>query len=329
MQTTASAPRSSRLPLHCSYSYSPDDMARSGRGRSSKYQPVPPGRRQTRHISLQRIRITLTATGCRGLPNTYAIPKESTQTSINVGSDWIFVASHDQSQYYGVIKDLRALTHDTVEYVVHCALPTKYFFLLVERKRTNNPSRVTQCHRALKPHLRDSQRFEAPKYPWHVPQSPSTRREHAPQEGHPMHHTVAAQCISRSGDERNPSVWKVTRTNTNDPIRVGMYIDLHDTDDPCIPVGPARITGVHNLERNWVEFSASIHPHYNRTSCTYLLLAAPANQVTLPDNLAFFHSSMRHLLPDVYGNEAIFPPTPPTPVLRRIQSALATLRIPV
>lgn len=271
--------------------------------------------------------VELWATGHKGLPDTFAVTDKSPCTGINVDTEWTFTTPHGQARCQGTIDAIRALTHDSIEYVVRgISPPTLHFFLITPRNRTNNPSAVTRVHRALKPHLRDSQRIATVKFPWANPYDAQEGR--APSTGGPVHYVVLARCVSRGEADCTPSTWRMTRATER--VRIGMYVDLQDVDDPLIPIGPVRITGIHNLERSWIEFIATIHPQFNRTSCTYVRLATPLEWAIIPDNLRFAHSTMRNLLPDVHGAADIFPPPPhhPTPcfVVSKVRLRASVIR---
>lgn len=273
--------------------------------------------RRNRRVSLQQLPVELIAVGQKGAPDTYGVAGPSPHSAVNVGTDWLLVSTQGQTTCYGIIQGIRALTYDTIEYIVKCVAPPTYLFLVVDRCRTSNPSGVTKSFRQLKPHLRDTQQSPI-THPWAAPGDQTDRVGGTPSRGPPLeHHRVEARCISLSESDLNPSTWKVV--HVREKIRVGMFLDLHDADDSHMPVGPVRVVGVCNVERNWAEFSAQIHPHFNRTNATQILIAVPIDHSSLPPNLGYIHSTTRHLLPDVLGNKDIFPHQPPQKLIHRIK----------
>lgn len=267
--------------------------------------------------------VELRATGQHNAPDTYAVLATTPHTTINVGTDWLFVPSHRQSQCHGIITEIRGMTHDSIVYIVQCILPNTRFFLLVDRARTNNPSSVTASQRALRPHLRDAQRHVSARPIWVTPNDLPDSPAHARRDA-PVHHTVIARCVARSEANNHWSTWQVVQAN--ETLQVGSFVELHDADDVRIPLGPAKVVGVHNVERNWVDLIVRIHPHYTRTNESTLLLAAPLERIALPTNLKYVHSKVQHSLPDVYGDGEVYPPPAATNILRRIRSALENLR---
>lgn len=270
------------------------------------------------------LEVIVRATGGQGLPDTYLATEQPTPSPINVGTDWIFSNLQAQTKCYGVITDIRALTHDLVEYVVRCAPPTPPFFLFVRRDRTRNHGGATLSLRMLRPHLRDAQRYVAEQFPWHTPYDAADDTG-SPHPFAPTHLQAKARCVSRSETAQHPSTWRLVHANGT--IRIGCFIDLHDIDDPRIPVGPVKVAGIRNVEQSWAEFIVQIHPHFTRTNNTFTLLAAPLEHSSLPENLEFVHSTVRHRLPNVHGDTNIFPAPPPPTVIRRIRSALSGLRM--
>lgn len=276
---------------------------------------------RTRHASLQTLHVELRAVGHKGLPDTYAVSSIKAQGPINVGSDWMFVTPHAQSKCYGIISEIHMLSRDTIEYVVHCMLPVTHFFLVVERNRTSNPSDVTRGHRLLQPHLKDLPKASPRIAPWIAPQEHS-RGDQVP--GAPTHHSVSARCISHSESDTLLTTWRVVQSGAS--LGIGTFVDIHDIEDPQIPIGPAKVVGIRTIERSWVELVVTIHPHYTRTNVSRIILATPLERATLPTNLAYVHSTAKHLLPDVHGDPDIFPvPETSRTIVRRIRSVFANL----
>lgn len=199
----------------------------------------------TAPASPKRLQVVLLATGTGGMPDSFrAEPHLPLPAPINVDSEWTLVTPDDQGMCTGYIRAIRAFTHDVVEYVVDCLSPPSTLFLLVKRKYTCNPGEATRALRTVKPHLRDAQLLVLA--PWHVWRSPYEGGD-AFQTAGPPHLRVKAHCVSRSETDQHPSTWHVAQQGVS--IGIGQYIDLQDRDDPLIPVGPVKVVGIRNIER--------------------------------------------------------------------------------
>lgn len=263
--------------------------------------------------------LKLRATGHHGAPDTYEIT-HTAQTSIDVGTEWLFYVPNTETHCLGEIYTLRALRGNKVEYVVRNTTRRSFFLLITEQKNTTNPFSYTAAHWAMHPILRRAQYPDDTRYPWGMPHE-LYNISPAPPYAMPIHHTITARCISHGLSENFRSTWRLVSSER--AIEVGMYVDFKDSDDPHTPIGPAKIAGIRTVERDWIEFTIQIHPLHTRNNASQTNLAVPAERTTLPRALEAIFPSIRPYLTDTLGDTRIFPSPRPN-LLHRIGQMISS-----